>query len=580
MFRVIVALILLAISSLAQTAPQSLHSLIDHEWEYTLEHDPLRASWLGDLRYNDRLPDVSLEAAAREHAHNQQVLKELAAIPRAQLSAQDQLNYDLFERNYKSAVERYDYKLYLRPVHHMEFSIQTWGGFANNLSFRNRKDYEDWIARLRAYPRAVEQTTTVLREGLRQRILYPKVILKRVSTQLAEVTSASPDATSFYTPFTKFPDSVSAADRERLSASARQVIANDIQPALKKFQQFFEKEYFPASFDEVGTSQIPNGQAAYAFTARDHTTTNLTPEQIHQLGLSEVKRIRAEMEKVKAEVGFKGSLTELFTYLRSDPKFFYKTGDDLLTAYRALSKTIDPKLPIVIGTIPRQPYGVEPIPMQMARDTTTAYYYQGTADGKKPGTYYVNLYKPDSRPKWEMVALSIHEAVPGHHLQIARSFELGEIPKFRRYSDYTAYVEGWGLYSESLGYDMGLYKDPYDRFGQLTYDMWRAVRLVVDTGMHAKHWTRQQAIDYFKDNAAKTELDIVNEIDRYIAWPGQALAYKMGQLKMLELRKKAEQTLGPKFDIREFNDVLLGSGAVPLDTLEQIVNTWISSKQK
>jgi uncharacterized protein (DUF885 family) len=218
--------------------------------------------------------------------------------------------------------------------------------------------------------------------------------------------------------------------------------------------------------------------------------------------------------------------------------------------------------------------------MQMARDTTTAYYYQGTADGKKPGTYYVNLYKPDSRPKWEMTALSIHEAVPGHHLQIARSFELGEIPKFRRYSDYTAYVEGWGLYSESLGYDMGLYKDPYDRFGQLTYDMWRAVRLVVDTGMHAKHWTRQQAIDYFKDNAAKTELDIVNEIDRYIAWPGQALAYKMGQLKMLELRKKAEQTLGPKFDIREFNDVLLGSGAVPLDTLEQIVDAWIATKQK
>jgi len=580
MLRTILALLLLSFPLSAQTASQSLHSLIDREWEYTLEHDPLRASWLGDQRYNDRLPDVSLEAAASEHVHNQQVLKELAAIPRAQLSAQDQLNYDLFERNYKSAVERHDYKLYLRPVHHMEFSIQTWGGFANNLSFRNTKDYEDWIARLRAYPRAVEQTTVVLREGLRQRVLYPKVILKRVSTQLAEVTTASPDATSFYTPFTRFPDSVSAADRERLSASARQVIANDIQPALKKFQQFFEKEYFPASFDEVGTSQIPNGQAAYAFTARDHTTTNLTPEQIHQLGLSEVKRIRTEMEKVKAEVGFKGSLTEFFTYLRSDPKFFYKTGNDLLTAYRALSKTIDPKLPIVIGTIPRQPYGVEPIPMQMARDNTTAYYYQGTADGKKPGTYYVNLYKPDSRPKWEMTALSIHEAVPGHHLQIARSFELGEIPKFRRYSDYTAYVEGWGLYSESLGYDMGLYKDPYDRFGQLTYDMWRAVRLVVDTGMHSKHWTRQQAIDYFKDNAAKTELDIVNEIDRYIAWPGQALAYKMGQLKMLELRKKAEQTLGPKFDIREFNDVLLGSGAVPLDTLEQIVNQWLATKQK
>ena len=560
-------------------ATRALYKLLDDEWEWTMRENPTFASTLGDRRYNDRWEDASLEAIARRQQHRLDTAKRVETINRAQLSAADQLNYDLFKKDLDADIEQNRFKLYLLPIN-QRGGIQSADELTELLRFQTVKDYEDWIARMKSLPAYMDQTIALMREGVREKMLWPKVVEQRVAGQIEKQTPARPEDSPFFKPFKEFPADISAADRERLTQGAREAVTQNVFPAFRQLKEYFAKEYLPASFDSVGAWQWANGAEAYAFLARRYTTTDMTPQQIHEKGLSEVARIRAEMQKVMTEVGFKGSLKEFFKKLRTDDQFYYKKPEELLDAYRAMAKRIDPNLVKVFKTLPRAPYGVTPIPDKIAPDTTTAYYQPLAADGSRPGFYYVNLYKPETRPKWEMMALSLHESVPGHHLQIARAAELGELPKFRRYGGgYTAFVEGWGLYSESLGEDMGLYDDPYSKFGQLTYEMWRAVRLVVDTGMHYYKWDRQKAIDYFMDNAAKTELDVTNEIDRYITDPGQALAYKIGELKIKELRARAHQQLGDKFDIREFHDVVLGSGAVPLDVLERNVDDWIR-KQK
>jgi uncharacterized protein (DUF885 family) len=447
------------------------------------------------------------------------------------------------------------------------------------MSFETVKDYEDWIARMNAFPVLTEQTLTLMREGRKQNIMLPKAVMQRVPPQIDKMTVATGEQHPFFAPFKKFPKDISESEQTRLKNLAKAAIDKNVVPQYARLKDYFVKEYLPASYPLVGVWQRPDGADYYAFLARSNTTTTMTPQQIHDKGLSEVARIRGEMERIKTQVGFKGTLPEFFQFLRTDKKFFYNSPEELLNAYRALTRRIDPELVKVFRTLPRTPYGVIPIADKIAPDTTTAYYNQPAADGSRPGYYYVNLYRPEVRPKWEMMALSLHESVPGHHLQLALQQELGLIPNFRKFGGFTAFIEGWGLYSESLGEEMGLYNDPYDKFGQLTYEMWRAVRLVVDTGIHYFKWDRQRAIDYFKANAAKTEQDIVNEIDRYIADPGQALAYKIGELKIKELRAKSKAELGERFDIREFHDVVLLSGALPLDILEKNVNDWVAKKK-
>lgn len=567
-----------AVAATAADRHAALEALFAEEWERGLRESPENAGYNGDNRYNDRWSDRSLDAIARVEAGDRAALQRLHAIGRQGLSAADQLNYDTFEWNLQQAVARQRFKEYLQPIGH-QGGVQMADGMAEIVPFASSTDYRNWIARMRGIAPLIDQTIVLMQQGVVQGYLPPRVLMQRVSAQIAAQIVEDPAKSPFYRPLLKFADSVPVAERADLQRDAQAAIRDQVVPAYRKLQAYFEHSYLPASRATIAATALPDGQDYYAALAAYYTTTPLTPAQIHAIGLKEVARIRAEMETIKTQVGFQGDLHAFFDHLRSDPKFFYKTPAELLQAYQALSKRIDPELVKAFHTIPRLPYGVRPIPDNAAPDTTTAYYQPGAADGSRAGFYYVNLYKPEVRPKWEMMALSLHEAVPGHHFQMARGIELPELPMFRKTAYFVAYGEGWGLYAERLGYDMGLYDDPYDRFGQLTYDMWRAVRLVVDTGMHSMGWSRERAIAYFKDNAAKTDQDIVNEVDRYIAWPGQALAYKIGQLKISELRERSAKALGPKFDLRAFNDEVLNTGSVPLEALEKHIDAWIADQQ-
>ncbi len=531
----------------------------------------------GTTRYDDRWPDISPEAQALRDAADAQALVELAAIPREALSAADQLTWDLFRIEYENrvAVARFHPEYYELRARE---GPQSLNEVAENMPFEKTADYDTWLRRLAALPAFLDQYSDQLRRAVAGKRTQPRVIMERVLPQLQMQLVDKPEDSPFFERFRQYPDAVPEADRQRLTAEARRVIAEAVVPGYRRFTTVFHDVYLPACRETVGIWDTPDGRAFYANRARYHTTTDLTPQQIHEIGLKEVARNRAEMQAVIKEVGFKGTLQEFFQYLRTDPQFYYKTPDELFRAYVYTAKMIDPELPRLFGKLPRTPYGVRVIPATSAPNTTAAYYSGPSLDGRRPGYYYVNLYRPEARPKYEIEVLTSHEAVPGHHLQIALAQEQTDLPKFRRFYDVTAYVEGWALYSERLGYDLGLYKDPYSRFGQLTYDQWRAVRLVVDTGIHDMGWTRQQAIDYFMDNAAKTETDVVNEVDRYIAWPGQALAYKIGQLKILELRARAEAALGDRFDIRAFHDTILATGAVPLEIVERTVDDWIKAQ--
>jgi len=577
--RSVIGLILVSMCPLIQAQEPSdpavrLHQLFDADWQRLMAENPTWASSLGDRRYNQQWEDASqaaIEASARETRKTLQLLDQ---IPLAELSRSDQLNYRLFKQQCENRIADHELQLHFMPLN-QRGGIQDQSTLADSLRFDSLQDYEDWLARLQAFPVYMDQTIALMRRGIETKMLHPKVVMKRVPSQIRQQIVERPEDSLYFAPFKKFQTELSDADKERLRKEAAKVIGNQIIPKYRLFLDFFEKEYLAESFDEVGCWQRPDGHAMYARLAKKFTTTNLTPQQIHNIGQSEVARIRAEMQEIQKQVKFKGSFQEFLVHLRTDRQFYYSNPNDLLKAYKECCRRIDPRLPDLFHRLPKAPYEITPIPAQMAPDTTTAYYMRPAADGSRPGRYYVNLYRPQDRPIYEIEALSLHEAVPGHHFQIALAMEL-EVPEFRRYGGYTAFIEGWGLYSEKLGEELGLYKDPYSKFGQLTYEMWRAVRLVVDTGMHSLKWTRQDAIDFFKQNTAKSILDIENEVDRYIAWPGQALAYKIGELKIRELRARAEKELGDRFDVRDFHAIVLRDGAVPLDVLESNVNEWLT----
>ena len=549
-------------------------TLLDEHWEWMLASNPTMASGLGDRRYNDRWSDQSFDAIAERQNQTREFLRRVYAIDRTALSEEDQLNYELFRRSLQDAVDEFQFNGELLPFY-QRGGVQNLDNVTNSIPLATVKDYEDWLTRIGKIDVVIDQTIARAERGRKEGLMMPKILMQRIPDQIAKQVVDDPEASPFYKVFAQLPDSFSAEDQGRLRALARNTISDTVLPAYRKLADYFNDTYLPASRDSIGLSALPNGSSWYELRARRYTTTRMTPDEIHALGLAEVRRIRDEMQEIIDSLDFDGSFQDFLTFLRTDPQFYYDNPDDLYQAYLATSKRLDPELVKLFGKLPRMPYGVKPIPDSIAPDTTTAYYSRPAADGSRAGTYWVNLYKPEVRPKYEIEVLSVHEAVPGHHFQIAIQQELGDLPNFRRFMGFTAFVEGWGLYSERLGYDMGLYKDPYSRFGALTYDMWRAVRLVVDTGMHYKGWTRQQAIDFFKDNAAKTELDIINEIDRYIGWPGQALAYKVGQLRILAIRERSEVALGDSFDIRAFHDELLGAGALPLDLLEQRMDAWV-----
>jgi uncharacterized protein (DUF885 family) len=556
-----------------------LHRLFDLDWEYTNVVYPENATYSGYPGQNARWTDLSVPAIQRRRADFSSELKVISAIDRARLNPTDQLSYDIFKRGVGEFIEGTRFPGDLFQISQLG-GPQTAASTISSMPAQTVKDYADMIARLRALPAVVSQTIALLDSGLKLGATPPRITLRDVPAQIRDLIPEDPMKSALLAPFTSFPMGMAESDKARLRADAVRAYTEQDRPAFQRLQAYVTNTYIPRARETIGMNALPNGAAWYAYKVKVQTTTTRTPDEIHALGLSEVKRIRSEMDSLIRSTGFNGDFAAFTHMLRTDPKFFYTDSASLVRGYRDITKRIDPELPKLFGRLPRLTYGVSTIPSYSAPSQTTAYYQQGSPDAHRAGQYFVNTYKLDTRPTWEMEVLTSHEAVPGHHLQIAISQELEGIPEFRRYGGYTAFVEGWALYSESLGPDLGLEKDPYSKFGQLTYEMWRAIRLVIDTGIHSLGWSRQQAIDYFKANSAKTENDITVEVDRYIVWPGQALAYKSGELEIKALRKYAEQELGSRFDIRAFHDQILSQGGLPLDVLDTRIRAWVVDQKK
>jgi len=552
----------------AASGSERLHQLFDLVWDNAMEEAPEAATYYGHRGADSRWTDRSRSAIDRRRRDAGLPLEVLGSIERSELGEPDQLSYDLLNYDTRRGVEATAFPGELLAISQMDGIQQEVATVLGATPAEDPEGVANVLARLRALPELISQTRDLLEEGVKNGVTPPQITLRDLGSQVRACASIDPTVNPLL-----------AELKGEAKRQAAPVVLETAAPAFAAFADWIEEVYVPGARQTTAATDLPDGQAWYAHLIRTSTTTDLTAEAIHEIGLAEVARIRSEMEVIKAEVGFDGDLRDFFAHLRTDPQFFFTDAESLLTAYRDICKQVDPGLCRLFGVLPRLPYGVLPVPAHVERSQTTAYYMPGAPEAHRPGYYYANTYALASRPRWEMEALTLHEAVPGHHLQIALAQELEDLPRFRRgWSAYTAFVEGWALYAESLGPDLGLYRDPYSRFGQLTYEMWRAVRLVVDTGMHALGWTRDRAIEFFTDNAGKTDHDIVVEIDRYLVWPGQALAYKLGELKIKELRALSEAEAGGTFDVRAFHDFVLGSGALPLEVLERRVRERVPGK--
>lgn len=555
--------------------------LFDDYWNFQMERNPLGATYLGDHRFDDRLPDVSQEGRELERQALTGLLKRALDLTRPeQLAPNDSLNAELFLRDLSIELEDWQWRDDLMPITQQSGPQIDLPELVNYHPFKTVQDVENYIFRLKKFGEYIRQTINNMGMGMEMGLVPAKVTIEKVLPQVQAHIVADPERSVFAEAIEKMDTTIPQAERDRLRKSILAAIALDIVGGYDMLGTFLKSIYLPACRDTVGLLALPNGRERYANRVRRYTTTSLSPEQISNLGTQELKWIREEMEKIKDSVGFKGTLAEFIEHLKDDPQFHHSTPDSLVEGFKTILAGMDTKMPLLFGRLPKAPYSFREIEPYRAASAPDAYYYPPPEDRSRPGYFYINTYKPEQRPKYTMQALAFHEAVPGHHLQIAIQQELSGLPMFRRHGGYTAFVEGWGLYSERLPKDVGFYNDPYSEFGRLTFEAWRACRLVVDPGIHYFGWTREQAIAFMRANTGLSDLNIESEVDRYIAWPGQATAYKVGQLQILSLRKMAEDALGPRFDIRAFHDELLSDGALPLDLLEKKMKRWIDSIPK
>ncbi|MCA9229790.1 MAG: DUF885 domain-containing protein [Planctomycetales bacterium] len=561
-----------------EAASEQFAKLLDEMWEFELRESPLFATSVGDHRFDDRLKSVSLADSERRNKAQEAFLQRLEAIDREQLEPDDRMNHDIMSRQLRDDLAEHRFGSHLTPVTQRSGFHISFPELPQDVPLHTAAEHENYIARLRAFGSYADGHMELMRAGIGAELVLPAVVLEGWEATVDAQIVDDPTESLFYKPFLKFPATVAANEHARLRKEASEAIAGVIVPTYQRFRRFMSEEYVPRARSSIGASALPGGRDFYRHRVRKYTTLDTTPEEVHQIGLAEVKRIRGEMDEIIRRVEFDGDFAAFTTFLREDPQFYAKTSEELLKEVAFVLKTMDGQLPTLFGSLPRMTYGVREVPAYVAPRSTAAYYERPSGDGTKAGFFFMNTYNLSSRPLYTVAALSLHEAVPGHHLQIALQQELEDLPNFRRYSGFTAFVEGWALYAERLGLEVGIYDDPYSDFGRLTMEVWRAGRLVVDTGIHYFGWTRQQAIDFLTDNSAMSAHNIRAEVDRYISWPGQALAYKTGEMKIRELRALAEKQLGENFDIREFHDVVLRSGGIPLDVLEANVKAWLETK--